>query len=232
MIRRTLPVAVVLALAAAAPLAAGQQPPARKPPPVERVGPNVLKLGEITVDTARRELSVRGKINPVTTLEWIANTREGMKAYESAMTVESDAVTFNAALLLIGLDPSRSRVPKQHFDPEPPAGDPVEMLFEFSREGQPVRMSVERLMWDREKNAEVPFGAWVYTGSKFDAEGRYYAELDGVLIGFVHSPAPTIEQVGGAALGRFGWIVLNPNLGLTPNMPVTLFVRNITPPRK
>jgi hypothetical protein len=223
---RTLAFAVVLALATA-PLA-GQQP-APKPLPVERVGPNLLRLGEITVDTAKRELSVRGHINDVTTLEWVANTRDGMKAYESAMTVEADAVTFNAALLLIGLDPAHARVPTQHFDRVPPAGDPVEMLFEFSLNGQPVRMNVERLMWDREKLAEVPFGAWVYTGSTFNAEGRYHAELDGVLIGFVHSPAPTIEQVGGVALGRFGWIVLNQNLGLTPKMPVTLFVRNITP---
>jgi len=231
MSRRTLAFAVAFALTTA-PLA-GQRPEPKTAPPVERVGPNLFRLGEITVDTAKRELSVRGHVNDVTTLEWIANTREGMKAYESALTVDTEAISFNAALLLIGLDPAHAKgVPKRHFDPATPAGDPVEMQFEFSRNGQPVRVNVERLMWDREKLSEVQSTGWVYTGSTFNSEGRYMAELDGVLIGFVHSPAPMIEQIGGAALGRFGWIVLNPNLGLTPKMPVTLFVRNITPPRK
>jgi hypothetical protein len=71
----------------------------------------------------------------------------------------------------------------------------------------------------------------VYTGSTFVPEGptqkstRYVADIDGVLIGFVHSPAPIIESVAGAGVRRYGLIVLNPNLGLEPDTPVVLTVK-------
>lgn len=232
--RTAIVVLSLAALAASGRAATAQQPgPPPKPPAVERLGPTTLRVGQITVDTAKREISVRGRMNDVMVLEWIANTREGMKAYESAMTLETDAITFNAALLLIGLDPARSKVPARHFDPNPPAGDPVELTVEWSKEGVLTRIPVARLMWDRERLVEPPTDTWVYTGSTFVADsGRYMADLDGVLIGFVHSPAPIIEQVGGTGVGRFGWIVPNPNLGLAPNTPVTLFVRSLAPARR
>jgi hypothetical protein len=67
----------------------------------------------------------------------------------------------------------------------------------------------------------------VYTGSGFLEDGRYLAQMDGALIGFVHSPSPIIEQVGGAGVSRFGRIVMNPRLGLEPNTPVVLTVKAV-----
>jgi hypothetical protein len=46
-----------------------------------------------------------------------------------------------------------------------------------------------------------------------------------VLIGFVHSPAPIIENVAGPGVARYGSIVMNPNLGLEPDTPVVLTVK-------
>ena len=51
------------------------------------------------------------------------------------------------------------------------------------------------------------------------------SDIDGVLIGFVHSPAPIIENIGGAGVNRYGSIVMNPNLGLAPETPVVLTVK-------
>jgi hypothetical protein len=71
----------------------------------------------------------------------------------------------------------------------------------------------------------------VYTGSVFLPQEptmtstRYLADIDGVLIGFVHSPAPIIENVTGAGVRRYGMIVMNPNLGLDPETPVVLTVK-------
>jgi hypothetical protein len=67
----------------------------------------------------------------------------------------------------------------------------------------------------------------VYTGSALLPDGRYLANVDGVLIGFVHSPAPIIEHQGGPGVNRYGEIVLNPNLGLAPDMPVTLTIKSL-----
>src|SRR4051794_35997057 len=128
---------LLLIPAVAAPQA---NPPAQRPgdgragppPSVEKLGDNLYRLGSVRVDTARGEVSVAGTVNrDVTTLEFIANTRGGMKAYESALTLDTDAVTFNTALILIGLNRTRARnAPTAHFDPATPEGDQVEIYLE------------------------------------------------------------------------------------------------------
>ena len=201
------------------------------PPAVAKLGPALYRIGEITVDTTKREASVAGKINAVEILEFVANTRDGLKAYESAMTLDTYAVTFNAAMLLLGLDKDHARVPLQHFDPAPPQGDRVAIWIDWNRNGERVRTPVEHLLFDKETGKPIPSSEWVYTGSTFVPEGptqkstRYVADIDGVLIGFVHSPAPIIESVAGAGVRRYGLIVMNPNLGLGPETPVVLTVK-------
>jgi hypothetical protein len=218
----------MIALAGATASAAGPQgqapvPPA--PPVVEKLAPGLVRVGPIRVDLTRREISLPATINDVVVLEFVANVAKGLKAYESALTLQVDAITFNTALLLIGLDKANARVPTQHFDPIPPAGDPVEMWIEWKTGAAVRRVPVEELLFDRQFGKTVPSGQWVYTGSTFLPDGRFWAEADGILIGFVHSPAPVIESIGGAGVNRFGAIILNPNIGLSPGLEVTLTVR-------
>lgn len=218
------------------------KPPETPPttaPPVSKLGPNLYQLGEIRVDTSKREASVAGKVNQVITLEFVANTRGGSKAYESALTLDTHAIAFNAAMLLIGLDKAHSRVPTRHFDPQPPEGDRVELWIDWLRGSEKARTPVEQLLFDRETQRPIPASDWVYTGSVFLPESvlsptgtHYLADLDGVLIGFVHSPAPIIENVAGAGVQRYGSIVLNPNLGLAPETPITLTVKALGPSPK
>jgi hypothetical protein len=220
-------------------LASSQLPETPKPsgllpsttPTVERIGTNLYRVGTIRVDTAGREISVAGKINPdVVTLEFIANTRGGLKAYETAITLDTDAITFNTALLLIGLDRTRARnVPTTHFDPATPDGDKVDISIECpGKECQ--RVPAERLMYDRRTKQSVSEGSWVYTGSTFLPDGRYLAHIDGTLIGFVHDPATIIEFAAGAGLNRWGEIILNPTLGLAPGTAITVTVKAIPRP--
>jgi hypothetical protein len=218
--------ALVGTVASAAPQ---QAPPAPAAPAVEKLGPNLLRVGPIRVDLTRREISLPATINDVVVLEFVANVAKGLKAYESAMTLQVDAITFNTALLLIGLDKANARVPTQHFDPVPPAGDPVEMWIEWKSGATSRRVPVEELLFDRQVGKTVPPGQWVYTGSTFLPDGRFWAEADGILIGFVHSPAPVIESIGGIGVNRYGAVVLNPNIGLSPGLDVTLTVKAITP---
>jgi hypothetical protein len=208
---------------------AAQAPPRPAAPAVEKLGDKLFRVGEIRVDMSRREISVPGKANQATVLEFVANTRGGMKAYESALTLETDAITFNTALVLIGLDKSHARVPTRHFDPTPPEGDAVDIWVEWEAGGKRRRVRVEELLFDRRLKAPLPEGPWVYTGSTFLADGRYMAELDGVLIGFVHSPAPIVENPRAGAVGNYGAVVMNPSLGLLAGTPVTVIVRAVTP---
>jgi hypothetical protein len=214
------PLSIVLAFLL---LASGAQKPGA--PTVEKLGDGVYRVAAIQVDTKKREISVAGKINDATTLEWVATTKVGGKAYESAMTLETDGVTFNAALLLIGLDVKHARVPEFHFDPKPPQGDPVDIFVSWGAGATAKRVSIEQLLFDQRTNAPMPAGGWVYTGSSMLPGNQYRADTDGgVLIGFVHSPAPVIENRAAGAVGAFGSVVLNKNLGLAVGTPVTLTV--------
>jgi hypothetical protein len=199
--------------------------PTPTPPRVEKIGENLFRVDRIRVDTANRQMSVPGTINShVTTLEFVANMRGGLKAYESALTLDSDAVTFNAALVLLGLDKAHARLPENHFDPAAVKGDAVELWIECPK-GECQRMRIERLTFDQTTKESIPDGPWVYTGSTFLPGGVYRAQLDGVLIGFVHDPSAIIEYSAGAGLGNYGSIVMNPNLGVLPGTAITLTVR-------
>ena len=167
----------------------------------------------------------------VVTLEFVAATARGLKAYESALTVDTSATAFNAAMLMLGVDPAHARVPTRHFDPIPPAGDPVEIFVVPSRaDARPVR--IEQLLFDKRTGSTLPPGPWVYTGSTF-SRGQYMAEVDGVLIGFVHSPSPVIENPRAGAVNAYGDIIANgTRVGLPGGAAVTLVVRALPPEKR
>jgi hypothetical protein len=198
-------------------------------PAVEKLGPELFRLGEIRVDTAKREISVNGFINDsVETLEFVANTQNGAKAYESALTLSTDAINFNAALLLIGLDPSRGRPSKKQFDPTPPQGDAVEITVELRHPEGPKIFKIEDLLYDQRTKSTLAPGPWVYTGSTMVDTGfgpKYLAELDGVLIGLMHGPQAIIDNPRNDAVNGYGSFVLNPQLRAFKGGGVTLKIK-------
>jgi len=202
--------------------------PAAKPAPVEKLSATSYRIGQLRVDTAKREVVATGTINEVSTLEFVANTKGGLKAYESAITIDTDAISFNAALLLIGLDQSRARVPRMHFDPVPPQGDPLDIFVDINSSEGSRRLRIEELLFDLRTKKSLEDGPWVYTGSVFvdTTHGkRFMADMDGVLIGFVHSPAPVIENPRQGAVNAYGSVVLNPALGLAAGSSVTITIK-------
>ena len=223
--------------------AAAQQQPAKpspihpdtpKPPAITKLSATTFRIGENTIDTAARTVSVTGTVNDVTTLEFVANTINGAKAYESALTLNTNAVTFNAALLLLGLDPARSKPSERQFDPAAPEGDPVEVTLTWNAAGKPRTVPIEELLLDDQRKQTLPKGPWVYAGSRFIDTGvnRFYlAEQDGVLIGFMHGPQSIIDNPRADALGRFGFFIVNPQLGLKPGAAITLTVRSLAKPK-
>ncbi|OFW31525.1 MAG: hypothetical protein A3H97_03325 [Acidobacteria bacterium RIFCSPLOWO2_02_FULL_65_29] len=194
--------------------------------PVERLGPDSLRVGNVKVDTAKKEVAVAGVVNNVTTLEFIANTKGGFKAYESALELDTDAVSFNLALILIGLDPSRAIPARFALDPTPPQGDPVEIWVEWDESGRRRRVRAEQLVFNQTSKQTLSEGPWVYTGSTFSVQNNaYLADLEGSLIGFIHSNAPVIESPRPLAVGTYGSNRVNPDLNLKAGTSVLLIVR-------
>jgi hypothetical protein len=217
------PASLSALLLAAAIVTVATSQAAAQSPAVRKVGDGIFEIGQLRVDTVKRELSAPGVINDVMTIEFLANTKGGLKAYECALTIESDAITFNAALMLLGLDPARGRPSKFQFDPETPGGDPVEIHLEFK--GRRVR--AEQLLLDQRSKKTLPIGPWVYTGSTFYDAGHgkvFLAEQDGVLIGLMHGPAAIIENPRNDAVNGYGYFVINPALGIPPGSKVSVIV--------
>lgn len=196
---------------------------------VQKLRDGVYRIGNVEVDTTKKELTVGGHVNDnVTVLEFVANTAGGAKAYESAITIDTDGITFNTALLLLGMDPARSRVPRYHFDPVAPKGDPLEIWVAWSTPSGQKKVRIEQLLYHEGTKMTMAEGPWVYTGSTFSG-GHYMADTDGVLIGFVHSPAPVIENPRKGAVGAYGSIILNRNIGLLGGMKVVVTVKAVGP---
>jgi len=200
---------------------AGRQ--ATEPPIIKKLGDNLVQINNILVDTKKKEVSVTGHSMSDRILEFVAATKRGLKLYESAIELDTDAVSFNFALIMIGLDRSHGTAP-QRSDAQA-VGDPVEIWVEWGAGESKRRIRVEEMLYD-EKNQRVPkMGQWVYTGSIVYHDGRYLADMDGVLIGFVHDPSPLIENSMGSGSDSYGTIRLNPNLNLLPNTELRLTVK-------
>ena len=119
-------------------------------------------------------------------------------------------------------------MPTRHFDPVPPKGDPIEIWVAWIPPGGPKRVRIEELLFDKRTNRTVPEGPWVYTGSTIVGPGQYLADMDGVLIGFVHSPSPVIENPRIGAVDAYGDIIRNPNLDMPGGMNVTVTIKSLT----
>ncbi|MGE0392597.1 MAG: YdjY domain-containing protein [Vicinamibacterales bacterium] len=206
----------------------------RKPPTtpsrVEKLSATSLRIGAVSVDMTRKEVSVKGTVNDPAQLEFIVNTKGGYKSYESAIEAECSAIDFNLGLVLIGLDRDRATArPRFHFDPVPPQGDQVEVWISWKAGTEVKRVRGEELVYDEGSKKVLTASRWVYTGSQFFPGSRaFLADVDGVLIGFVHTPAPLIERADPVP-GSFGSVKVNPALGLVPGTPVTVIVRAVAP---
>src|SRR5688572_13346036 len=141
-------------VSAAPPQAQSPTGPMDKPQPaaspIERLSPGLFRIGNIRIDTGKREISVNGVVNEARTLEFIAGTKGGFKNYESALELDTNAINFNLALILLGLDSARAVPPKRHLDPDPPKGDPVDVFIEWQENGRPRVIRAEELVYNEE----------------------------------------------------------------------------------
>jgi hypothetical protein len=217
-----------------------QQDPTQKPisksgPVIKKLNKDLIQVGNITIDIKKKEMTIPGKMLPTTAgpapepnmpvsskiLEYLATARNGIKAYESALELDTDATTFNFAMIMLGLEKGHAVMPKVHFDPTPIKGDPVEIWVEWGNN----KVRAEELLYNQKTKTVPQMGDWVYTGSVVLSDGRYLAEMDGTLIGFTHDPDAIIEKSIGGGIGDYGSITLNPKLELVANSAVKVTVR-------
>lgn len=198
-------------------------------PNVQELGEEKFRIGAITVDRAKRVITVPGRMLPYEggkAIEFFATMKQGFKAYESVVTLDANAFEFNLACILIGLDADRASEVSYHFDPEPVEGDRVSIRVSWQVGDQRIeRDAVELIKLGEEKPASP--AAWVYTGSGFIEGDRYLAQMDGVLIGLIHDPASIIEHREGLGLGNWGSVVIDPEIAPAGGQEIQLRVQGL-----
>ncbi len=200
-------------------------------PIIKDLGDGKFRIGNILVDKNKKEVTVPGRINMNEgVIEFVACTKGGFKAYESALEMDTDAKTFNLSMILIGLDPKKGKATAYHFDPNPPEGDSIEIIVQWDTEKEKKTIMAQEIIHDMNTGKIFPASHWVYTGSVFLENGIYLADEAGVLVGFVHDPAPVIESpLPDDETGSFGSLVVNstilPEVGTKIQMIIKPFVK-------
>ena len=175
--RRPAVVALCLAGVAAA-------PPATRP---------ADRLPHLHVDVRSREVRVDCEaVAADYPLEFLAVVT-GTNEYESVVRSDVKPSDLHLALLLIGLKPGQpvhySEATHTWF---PPVGPPVDVWFEYVKQGKAQRVPAYRWLRDIHTKAAAPAFTWVFTGSH-TVDGVYTADQTGSLVGVINNENSVLD---------------------------------------
>lgn len=214
-----------LFIAAAIPNAE-EVPQVQEQPAIEKLDGERYRIDNILIDKAKGEFTVPGRVLELrdedSPVEFIAITKGGYKSYEAVFELDTSAVAFNLACILIGLDADRATRPKRHFDPDPVTGDAVDIQVSWEEDGTIRQMAVAETLRMSKKPGQGD--EWIYTGSYFGVLGNYMAETVGTLVGFVHDPESILQHRHGLGLGDYGAVTQNHEVLPDPGTPVRIHV--------
>jgi hypothetical protein len=169
-------------------LVGADAPPA--PPATQPLG----KLPHMTVDAKAREVRVDCEaVKADYPLEFLAvmnNTNE----YEAVVRTQAKPSNLHLGLLMIGLKPG---TPVHYSEStktwQPPTGPPVDIWFEYQKDGKTVKVPAYRWMRDVKTKKEATPMAWVFTGSKVQEDGSYAADTTGCLVGVINNELSVLD---------------------------------------
>ena len=195
-------------------------------PKIQDLGGDRFRVGLIEIDRGKRMFTVPAVIHlDEGAQEFLIAARGGYKGYESILEAGATPYEFNLACILIGLDDKTTRDPRYHFDPNKIEGDAVDISVSWKVGEETKRIPAARLVRDSKDDRTLPEDGWVYTGSAFTPDGQYLAQMDGVLVGFVHDPASIIEHATGFGQSLYGFVVPNTAVAPPKGTRVTVEVR-------
>ena len=151
------------------------------------------RLPHIQVDVKAR--AVRVDCEAVTAdypLEFLAVVT-GTNEYEAVVRSEVKPSDLHLALLMVGLKPGEpvrySEATKAWL---PPTGPPVDVWFEYEKDGKPERVPAYRWMRDVHTKAAAQPLTWVFTGSR-TVDGVYTADQTGSLVGVINNENSVLD---------------------------------------
>ena len=163
----------------------------KEPPSAIKIADNIYKIGNITVDIDKPEISMPGKVNMQTGLIEYLACAPGGKLHESLLVLDVDPIHLHVALILLGLEPRGDF--KFQGDPGEPKGDPVDILVQWNESEPMTEVRAEKLILKTRKSEPMEYTHWIFTGSMIH-NNIYLAALEGSLIATYHDPAAIINN--------------------------------------
>ena len=129
----------------------------------QKIGDNLYQLGNVTVDTNKREVRVLGEINIVgadANIEFFACGKLG-KTHESVLILHAEPFYMFTALGIIELEYGMNLV--KEGDALQPEGSRVEIWVEWERGDEVVSHRAEQLLWNAFQERPMQETPWVFT---------------------------------------------------------------------
>lgn len=137
-------------------------------PVPQEISDGVHRMGDVTVDFNKREVSVPGEINIIsgdTILEFFAVGKFG-KTHESLIMVHAEPIHIQLALVQLGMSPEMDLTIEG--DPRQPQGDSAEVWVEWERGTEVLRQRAEKLVWNAMNAHPMQQTHWVFTGARIE----------------------------------------------------------------
>lgn len=151
--------------------------------PLKAIGPDLLEVGLVRIDTKQRTITFPALVNlREGNLEYLLVTTAG-KTHESLLRTEARPHHIQVALLLLGAkgagtnswpeDPNRSL-----------PGHKVRIDLSWPEGRKLRRFHAEDFVQNRRAAARMKRGPWIFTGSRVREDG-FAAELDGSIVSLI-----------------------------------------------
>jgi len=207
-----------------------EQPAARPEFPRTAIveGGSAVRIGDVTVDPKRREVSFPASVNMREGLLEYALVGDTGKRHESLLMSAVEPYHLQVALLLLGL--SAGRPLEFQGDPRRPEGDGVRIVVHWEEAGAPKSARLESLILNKRSGTPMEDTDWVFTGSKV-SNGVFLAQAERSMIAVFRDPVALIDNPLQEGADDTIWFV---NTDRTPPVgtPVTVRIQPArgTPP--
>jgi hypothetical protein len=208
---------------------------------VRMVEPGIFEIGKVRLDQRRRSITLPAVLDKAKGfMEYFLVTTYG-KTHESILKTLAEPYHIHLAMLLLGANgPGNAAFPGSPTNGVPgpvvhPAkdvipGNKVAISVKWNAPEGEVKHSAEELIYNRDAQAVMEHGAWVYNGSLI-VHHRFLAQMDGSIISLVTDPVALINNTGPGHDNDMIWEPNPVNLPL-PDQPVEVTISLQDPPPK
>lgn len=160
---------------------------------LREVRPGVLAIGEVTVDSMRREVWFPIEVNQRSNLVEYCVVSDYGKTHESVFRTGIKAHQLHAAMLLLGVHPPGTNA----FSEDPavlPPGPRILLDVRWRERGRLRTRPLEDMVTFLTNHSRtLPRGPWVYNGSHMH-QGEFVAEAEGSIVSIQVDPAALINN--------------------------------------